>query len=88
MDNGHTDPPNNFLQSRDFLEDEGGAADQTHIEHICELIVILIDNFGSLLCFLLPKEGRWSPYIPDSGVEIRKYFVHEGILSYIVSHKN
>ena len=34
---GHTDPPNNFLQSRNFLEDEGGAADQTHIGHICHL---------------------------------------------------
>ena len=53
------------------------------------MIVILIDNFGPLLCFLLPKEGRWSADRPDSGVEIRKYFVHdEGILSYIVSHTN
>ena len=53
---------------------------------ICELIVILIDNFGSLLFFLLPKEGRWYPDRPDSGVEIRKCLLHEGTLSYIMSH--
>ena len=55
---------------------------------ICELVVILIDNFGSLLFFLLPKEDRWSPKEPSSGVKIRKYLLHEGPLSYIMSYTN
>ena len=59
----------------------------THLV-ICELIVILIYNFGSLLFFLLPKEDRWSPKEPSAGVKIRKYLLHEGPLSYIMSYTN